>query len=131
MTTSRVNNSSINTPLMTPLSSPKTEGEKAPEASAAAAAQAAANAAANMPPPSPAHRGVNAANVQISSGAKDRAEAYQKALDIARATPDVREDRVAELKKQIAEGTYKVDSGNIADGMMREAIKEHLANNDR
>jgi len=66
-------------------------------------------------------------DVNISAGARDRAEASARALDIARNTPDVREDRVAMLKKQIEEGNYKIDSGKIADGMMREAIRDHLA----
>ncbi len=69
-------------------------------------------------------------DVNISAGARDRAEASAKALEIARKTPDVREDRVAMLKKQIEEGSYKVDSGKIADGMMREAILDHLAETD-
>lgn len=67
------------------------------------------------------------ADVNISSGARDRADASQRAFDIAKNTPDIREDRVAMLKKQIEDGTYKIDSGKIADGMMREAILDHLA----
>jgi negative regulator of flagellin synthesis FlgM len=69
-------------------------------------------------------------DVQISASGKGRAEAMQKAFEIAKATPNVREDRVAALKKQIDAGTYKVDSGAVADGMMREAIKDHLAETD-
>jgi negative regulator of flagellin synthesis FlgM len=65
--------------------------------------------------------------VTISKEAKARSEAQQKALEIARGTPDVREDRVKALKAQIDAGTYQVDSGKIADGMLREAIREHLA----
>jgi negative regulator of flagellin synthesis FlgM len=53
-----------------------------------------------------------------------------KAAAIARNTPDVREDRVTALKAQIDAGTYQVDSGKIADGMLREAIKDHIARND-
>jgi negative regulator of flagellin synthesis FlgM len=64
-----------------------------------------------------------AAEVEMSQ----RAKSYQKALEIARATPDVREDKVAALKKQIQDGTYKINAGGIADGMAREAIMEHLA----
>jgi negative regulator of flagellin synthesis FlgM len=69
-------------------------------------------------------------NVNISDSAKDRADASQKALNIARNTPDIREDKVAALKAQIDAGTYKVDAGKVADGMMREAIKEHLSEID-
>jgi negative regulator of flagellin synthesis FlgM len=70
-------------------------------------------------------------NVDVSGKGQDIARARQKALDIARNTPDVRENRVAELKAKIASGEYQIDSGGIADGMMREAILEHLAETDR
>ena len=69
-------------------------------------------------------------DVNISTGAKDRASAFQKAFDIAQQTPDIREDRVKALKEQIQNGSYKVDAGNIADSMLREAVKEHLAESD-
>jgi negative regulator of flagellin synthesis FlgM len=70
-------------------------------------------------------------NVDVSGKGQDIARARAKALDIARNTPDVREDRVAALKAKIASGEYQVDSGRIADGMMREAILEHLAETER
>lgn len=66
-------------------------------------------------------------NVNVSGQAKEMNEARMKALDIARNTPDVREDKIAELKAKIASGDYKVSSENIADGMMREAIKDELS----
>ena len=40
------------------------------------------------------------------------------------ALPDVREDRVAELKRQIENGTYHVSSNEIADLMMRRALAD-------
>jgi len=69
--------------------------------------------------------------VDVSNKARDLAEARKKALEIAMATPDVREDKVADIKKRIAEGTYQIDSGKIADGILREAIFDHLADSDR
>lgn len=66
-------------------------------------------------------------DVTVSDKARMRAAEQKKAVDIAMKTPDVREDRVAALKSQIDAGTYKVDSGKIADGIVREAVKEHLA----
>lgn len=69
--------------------------------------------------------------LDISPKAKEMSDAYKKAGEIARATPDVREDRVAAMKKKLAEGTYEVDSGKIADGMMREAMLERLASDER
>ena len=64
--------------------------------------------------------------VNLSSTSKELAVAHKKAMDIALQTPEVREDRVAELKKRIAEGSYKVDSGKIADGMIRETLFDYL-----
>lgn len=69
-------------------------------------------------------------NVNLSPEAKDKQLAHAKALDIARKTPEIREDKVAALKKQIEAGTYKPSSDKIADGMMREAIMEHLSLNE-
>lgn len=68
-------------------------------------------------------------DVDISGKAKEKAQAMQKAFDIAKNTPDIREEKVQKIKEQIKNGTYQMDSGNIADGMLREAVKEHLAEN--
>lgn len=75
---------------------------------------------------------VPAAEVHLSDEAKNKAEMYQKALDIARATPDIREDKVDAIKKKIQNGTYQVDSGKIADAMIKDAfieetLFEHIA----
>jgi negative regulator of flagellin synthesis FlgM len=60
-----------------------------------------------------------ASRTEISSKAKEAAQAKS----IATSAPDVREERVAALKKQIAEGKYKVDANAIADKL----VDEHLA----
>ncbi len=70
-------------------------------------------------------------NVNVSTQAKELAEARGKAFNIAKNTDPVREDRVADIKKRIADGTYQVDSGQIADGMLREAVKDRLAERER
>jgi flagellar biosynthesis anti-sigma factor FlgM len=70
-------------------------------------------------------------NVAVSSEAQELKAARQKAFDIAKSTSPVREDRVAELKAKIKNGTYQIDSGNIADGILREAIREKLATEGR
>lgn len=56
---------------------------------------------------------------ELSDKGKDLAKAYA----VASATPDVREDRIAELKKRIASGDYKIDSDKVAEKM----IGEHAA----
>ncbi len=65
--------------------------------------------------------------VNLSSKAKDLAEARGRALEIARNSPDVRENKVAELRERIRSGSYKVDPKKVADGMMQEAIKDQIA----
>ena len=122
MTTKPVNNQGMPSPLIAPKSAEAGKAKDVkiatPEAGQAKTGLAGKGA------------GDLASNVQISEGAKSRAEAQQKALEIARGTPDIREDRVASLKKQIQDGTYQIDSGKIADGILREAIKDHLAETD-
>ena len=59
---------------------------------------------------------------EISARGKDIAHASA----IASAAPDVREDKIAELKKRIAEGSYKVDANAVADRL----VNEHLATTD-
>ena len=67
----------------------------------------------------------DAANVQISQKAKDISMAKKAAHE----APDVREDKVAYYKNKIAKGEYKPDAGNIADGILREAMKDEIAKN--
>ncbi len=67
------------------------------------------------------------ASVAVSHQARQLADAHKKAFEIAKATPDVREERIAALKRQIEAGTYKPDPGKIADGIAREALLEYLA----
>ena len=59
-----------------------------------------------------------------SVSAKDKVEiasfgkAYQVAKNAVKNAPDVREDRVAELKAQIQNGTYEVSSESFADKLL-------------
>ena len=56
---------------------------------------------------------------QIS--AKGREMAQAKA--VAEGAPDVREAKIAELRKRIAEGKYKVDPEAVADRMVDDHLK--------
>ncbi len=62
--------------------------------------------------------GTAAGSAKTDISAKGRELAT--ARSVATSTPDVREDRVAELKKRIAEGKYEVDSNRIADKLVNE-----------
>jgi len=79
------------------------------------------NKSVNVPPVK------NDYGVNLSSKAKDLAESHAKALNIARNTPDIRADKVAALRARIKNGSYKVDPEKIADGMMKETIKDQLS----
>ena len=50
----------------------------------------------------------------------------EKIQEIIRKTPDVREDKVALLKKKIASGEYSVNGKKVADQMLREFLLEDL-----
>jgi len=54
----------------------------------------------------------------------DAAKRIQEARAQLDAIPDVREDKVAELRNQIQNGTYQVDAEKTADKL----LKEHLRN---
>lgn len=67
------------------------------------------------PPRVAAARGRRADQVQIS----DRARQLRRvAIELAQ-TPDVRLDRVAELRAQIASGSYQIDPAAIAERMVQ------------
>lgn len=55
-----------------------------------------------------------------------RAREFAAAKAIASQTPDVREEKVAALKRRIAEGKYQVDAAKVADRMVDEHLSSHL-----
>ena len=56
--------------------------------------------------------------VVISDAAKRIQEARAKLDEI----PDVREDKVAELKNQIQNGTYQIDADKAAEKLLKEQL---------
>ena len=61
----------------------------------------------------------DSARAEISS----RAREFAAAKEVASAASDVREDRIAELKRRIESGSYKVDADAIADRMVDEHLR--------
>ena len=55
-----------------------------------------------------------------------KADCQLRILQIVQDTPDVRQDKVVKLRKQIQQGSYKVDIGRIAERMLEEALKDIL-----
>jgi len=60
-----------------------------------------------------------AAKADISP--RGREMAYAK--EVAQAAPDVREEKIAELKRRIAAGQYNVDPDAVADRLVNEHIR--------
>ena len=124
MSTSRIRPGAQPAPTMTPLN--PTAAAKNQAVKGVAAPEGAA-----VPTPTEAGADGQTYDVQISPQAKAKADEYQKALGIAKRTPDIRSDKVDAIKKQLAAGTYEVDPGRIADGIAREALRDHVAETDR
>ena len=64
---------------------------------------------------------------EFSDKSIEMQDTYQKALKIALETSPEREDKVKKIKQQIEAGEYKLDAGKVADGILKEAIRDHLA----
>ena len=56
----------------------------------------------------------------------DTAKAVQEAKTQLDSIPEVREDKVAELREQIENGTYEVDSEKLAEKMITDSIINEL-----
>jgi negative regulator of flagellin synthesis FlgM len=61
--------------------------------------------------------------VNLSAEAKD----FQRIRQILDETPDVREEKVRELKDRIESGNYAVDSGKVAAKMLGESLIDTVA----
>ena len=56
----------------------------------------------------------------------DAAKRIQEAQKQIQAIPDVRADRVAELRNQIENGTYEINADKIAGKMIKESLMHDL-----
>jgi negative regulator of flagellin synthesis FlgM len=56
----------------------------------------------------------------------DMAKTVQEAQTQLESIPDVREDKVAELREQIENGTYEIDAEKLADKMLRDSLLNDL-----
>ncbi|MDD9950734.1 MAG: flagellar biosynthesis anti-sigma factor FlgM [Zetaproteobacteria bacterium] len=70
-------------------------------------------------------------SVRLSDAVKNKQKAFEDSLRIAQNTEPTRPERIQALKEQIATGTYNPDAEQIAQGMLREAMREKLAETER
>jgi negative regulator of flagellin synthesis FlgM len=64
-------------------------------------------------------RDIGGASAEISSRGKEMA----RAKEVAASAPDVREEKIAELRRRIAEGKYQTDPEAIADRMLKDHVE--------
>jgi len=68
-------------------------------------------------------------NQSVSGAAVDispEAQLMKQASEIVMNTPDIRLEKVEQLKKAIKEGTYQIESSQIADRLVDEHFKNHF-----
>lgn len=54
----------------------------------------------------------------------------KKIFDVKTLSPvELREAKMKDIKERIENGEYKVDSSKIAEGILKEALKENLKKN--
>ena len=70
----------------------------------------------------PEKQQVKADTVELSDMGKRVQEANKQLENI----PDIREDKVAQLKEQVEKGTYEVDAEKVADKMLRDTLLNDL-----
>jgi len=66
----------------------------------------------------------NGAGGKMMSRHTLKADCKMQILQIVQDTPDVRQDKVAKLKKQIQQGCYKVDADRIAELMLEDGLQD-------
>jgi negative regulator of flagellin synthesis FlgM len=58
--------------------------------------------------------------IALSSKARE----IQKASELAKSAPDIRVDKVERIKQAIADGSFRVDSKDLAGKMLRDVLTE-------
>jgi negative regulator of flagellin synthesis FlgM len=68
-----------------------------------------------------------AATARDTGGAKSeisaRGKEMARAKEVAAAAPDIREEKIAELRRRIAEGKYQTDPEAIAERMINDHVE--------
>jgi negative regulator of flagellin synthesis FlgM len=55
-----------------------------------------------------------------------KAKDVQEATKLIKELPDIRKEKVAKLKEQVDQGTYRIDGKRIAFKMLKESILDEL-----
>jgi len=63
------------------------------------------------------------ANLDVKADISSKSKEFSNAKAVASNAPDVRADKIAELKRRIADKSYKVDHVAVADKMVDEHLR--------
>jgi len=63
-------------------------------------------------------KSIKTESVKLSPKARD----IQKVREIMEATPEIREEKVGQFKREIEAGTYSVQGDKVAEKMIRESL---------
>jgi len=53
-----------------------------------------------------------------------QAQNIQKAIEVAKSSPDIRTEKITRIKAQIEDGSFKVDSEVLAESILKEILSE-------
>ena len=63
------------------------------------------------------------ANSDVKTEISSKSKEFANAKAVANNTPDVRAEKIAELKRRIADNSYKVDNEAVADKLVDEHLR--------
>ena len=79
-------------------------------------------------------RQAGASPAQLAEGAKvdisDKARLMHKAAEVVRSAKDASPEKIAALKKSIADGSYKVDADALADKILEDHLNTNFGKNN-
>jgi negative regulator of flagellin synthesis FlgM len=55
----------------------------------------------------------------------DKSREIQQAFEAAKKLPEIREEKVSEIKNQIETGSYPIEPEKIADSMLKESLENN------
>jgi negative regulator of flagellin synthesis FlgM len=77
-----------------------------------------------------APRGPVQVSGEPSVSISDQAKLMKEARELVYAAPDIRADRVSDLKQKVKAGSYKVDAEAVADKLVDEHLSAGFGKND-
>ena len=101
-----------------------------PNTTALEKSKAAEKASQPLPPKTEASVSPSSSAAQSSVSISDQAQLMKAAREMVYAAPDIRAEKVADIKRRVLDGSYKVDSEAIADKLVDEHLQSNFGKNN-